>query len=49
MSQIVRDTGLTAADSWTLADDQARREPQRGRGKHYRGAYHPSPHSVLDL
>jgi len=23
MSQIVRDTGLTAADAWTLADEQS--------------------------
>ena len=33
-------------ETFTHSLTQARREPQRGPGKHYRGALSPQPHSV---
>jgi len=39
--------GLTRVKYQHSTDgNQARREPQRGPGKHYRGALPPTPHSV---
>ena len=41
-----RVTGTISDDVAKMTAGQARREPQRGPGKHYRGSLSPPPHSV---
>ena len=40
------DSLQSTTNAHSVSNTQARRQPQRGPGKHYRGALSPSPHSV---